>query len=210
MSFCMCGKTAETFGGLVFAVRRASIAWSRGGCVGCGLEDAYRTLVKVWHPDRFQIDLKLKIAADEKLKEINAAHDYLFAEHNERNHLPQHPNRSLTRAKRERPADVPDFVSEATEKVREPPAPSARRYFGGPSVESSHRCAGLSRRWYLCGFQQIPCFCRTLETARYLGGVKGRGLVRTSFCLDTHVDRSEGETAHCQDKRCCASTCATC
>jgi hypothetical protein len=43
------------------------------------IENAYRTLVKVWHPDRFQSDPRLKQAADEKLKEINAARDYLLA-----------------------------------------------------------------------------------------------------------------------------------
>jgi hypothetical protein len=43
------------------------------------IESTYLTLVKVWHPDRFQSDPKLRSAAEEKLKEINAAHDYLNA-----------------------------------------------------------------------------------------------------------------------------------
>ena len=44
------------------------------------IESAYVTLVKVWHPDRFQSDQKLRSAAEEKLKEINAAHEYLNSE----------------------------------------------------------------------------------------------------------------------------------
>lgn len=39
------------------------------------LEKARRTLVKVWHPDRFQNDEQLRHLAEEKLKEINEAFD---------------------------------------------------------------------------------------------------------------------------------------
>jgi hypothetical protein len=37
------------------------------------IKTAYHTLVKVWHPDRFQGDSALKEAAETKLKEINSA-----------------------------------------------------------------------------------------------------------------------------------------
>ena len=43
------------------------------------IENTYMTLVKVWHPDRFAHDPRLRKDAEEKLKEINAAHDYLLA-----------------------------------------------------------------------------------------------------------------------------------
>ena len=77
MSTCMCGNPVDTIGdscsrcgalqtlGLGMFASRAEI------------ESTYLTLVKVWHPDRFQSDPKLRSAAEEKLKEINAAHDYL-------------------------------------------------------------------------------------------------------------------------------------
>lgn len=125
MSFCTCGKTAETFGGLCSRCGALQSLGLGADASAADVEDAYRTLVKVWHPDRFQNDLKLKIAADEKLKEINAAHDYLIAEHPTRESFTAAPEPEPTRAKRERPADVPDFVSEATGSP-EPPAP--RRY----------------------------------------------------------------------------------
>src|SRR2546425_1004368 len=35
---------------------------------------AYRDLVRVWHPDRFGSDERLRMKADEKLREINASH----------------------------------------------------------------------------------------------------------------------------------------
>ena len=41
------------------------------------IKAAYRLLVKVWHPDRFPGDPKLKEAAEAKLKEINSAFVFL-------------------------------------------------------------------------------------------------------------------------------------
>ena len=41
------------------------------------IKDAYRTLVKVWHPDRFQTDKSLREAAEAKLKDINTAFKFL-------------------------------------------------------------------------------------------------------------------------------------
>lgn len=38
---------------------------------------AWREQVKVWHPDRFTGDPKLQLKAQERLKEINAAYDFL-------------------------------------------------------------------------------------------------------------------------------------
>jgi hypothetical protein len=41
------------------------------------IRDAYRTLAKVWHPDRFQDDEQLRGKAEEKIKEINSAYQLL-------------------------------------------------------------------------------------------------------------------------------------
>ena len=77
MSTCACGRPADTYGG--FCGRCAALQTLGLGynASDAEIEGTYRTLVKVWHPDRFQTDLKLRRAAEEKLKEINAAHDYL-------------------------------------------------------------------------------------------------------------------------------------
>jgi len=77
MSTCSCGKPADTFGGLCGRCAALQTLGLEPYTSPAEIEDAYRTLVKVWHPDRFQTDLKLRHAAEEKLKEINAAHDYL-------------------------------------------------------------------------------------------------------------------------------------
>jgi hypothetical protein len=39
---------------------------------------AYKDLVRVWHPDRFQSNPRLKQKADQKLREINLAYKYLL------------------------------------------------------------------------------------------------------------------------------------
>src|SRR5688572_30273827 len=41
------------------------------------IDRAYRDLVKVWHPDRFESDPSLRLKAQEKLRELNAAYDAL-------------------------------------------------------------------------------------------------------------------------------------
>jgi hypothetical protein len=43
------------------------------------LKKAYRDLVQVWHPDRFSANERLKIKAEEQLKEINVGFEYLLA-----------------------------------------------------------------------------------------------------------------------------------
>lgn len=77
MRTCSCGDSAED---------------GRDRCARCSALDAlgldftatadriketYRTLVKVWHPDRFEGDPKLKEAAGARLKTINAAYVFL-------------------------------------------------------------------------------------------------------------------------------------
>jgi hypothetical protein len=41
------------------------------------LDQAYRDLVKVWHPDRFESDPLLRLKTQEKLRELNAAYEGL-------------------------------------------------------------------------------------------------------------------------------------
>ncbi len=41
------------------------------------IKQAYRDLVKVWHPDRFPNDPRVRRKAEEKLKEINQAYEIL-------------------------------------------------------------------------------------------------------------------------------------
>ena len=49
----------------------------RPGATPLQIKEAYRDLVKVWHPDRFGSDARLRRKADEKLQQINEAYRVL-------------------------------------------------------------------------------------------------------------------------------------
>ena len=43
------------------------------------VKQAYKELVRVWHPDRFPSNSPIKKRADEKMREINMAYEQLIA-----------------------------------------------------------------------------------------------------------------------------------
>jgi hypothetical protein len=47
------------------------------GSTSTEIAEAYRTMLKVWHPDRFPNDVKLRKTAEQKTKEINRAFERL-------------------------------------------------------------------------------------------------------------------------------------
>ena len=55
-------------------VRYYEILQLRPGASPSQIQQAYRDLVRVWHPDRFAHDPRLQTIAEQKLKEINAAY----------------------------------------------------------------------------------------------------------------------------------------
>ena len=55
-------------------VRYYEILQLRPGASPSQIQQAYRDLVRVWHPDRFAHDPRLQKIAEHKLKEINAAY----------------------------------------------------------------------------------------------------------------------------------------
>jgi hypothetical protein len=77
MNICLCG--AEVEAGSARCSRCAALHSLdlESNATEDEIRGAYRLLVKVWHPDRFQSDQKLKDAADAKLKEVNAAFKFL-------------------------------------------------------------------------------------------------------------------------------------
>jgi len=74
---CACGNPAESFGGLCDRCVALQTLGLDHNASDAQIENAHRTLVKVWHPDRFQNDPKTRQTAEEKLKEINSAHEFL-------------------------------------------------------------------------------------------------------------------------------------
>jgi len=114
-SLCACGMVADTFGGMCDRCVSLQVLGLRSDATTDEIEETYRTLVKVWHPDRFAHDARLRKDAEEKLKEINSSHDYLLA----------HPKQEFRRPAEKPPIperhSVPsdfDFEGEETEEVR--------------------------------------------------------------------------------------------
>ena len=77
MFTCLCGNSVDREGATCERCGALHILGLDSNASHREIESTYRLLVKVWHPDRFQTDPKLREAADEKLKSINAAHAYL-------------------------------------------------------------------------------------------------------------------------------------
>ncbi len=77
MSFCACGALASNGGSSCDRCQALKVLGLGFGAGDAEIKDAYRVLVKVWHPDRFPGDQRLRITVEEKLKEINAAYQSL-------------------------------------------------------------------------------------------------------------------------------------
>jgi preprotein translocase subunit Sec63 len=71
-------------------MQKGSERWLRvlgleAGASEQAVKEAYRDLMKVWHPDRFGTDARLREKAQTKLTEVNAAYEHL------RNYRPSDP-----------------------------------------------------------------------------------------------------------------------
>lgn len=85
MKLCMCGDTVAD--ACTFCARCAALQTLElhRGATADEIKAAYHLLVKVWHPDRFPSDKKLKGAAEEKLKAINSAYLILTSQPKKQN-----------------------------------------------------------------------------------------------------------------------------
>jgi DnaJ-class molecular chaperone len=63
------------------------------------IKRAYRDLVLVWHPDRFAHNPTLQEKAQDKLKEINAAHDFILKHFSSNNDIHSNSNSSSSATK---------------------------------------------------------------------------------------------------------------
>jgi hypothetical protein len=73
MALCECGRPLSASGELCARCDALRTLGLERGASPIEIRDTYRDLVKVWHPDRFSNDGKLRSRAEEKLKEVNAA-----------------------------------------------------------------------------------------------------------------------------------------
>ena len=77
MAPCECGRPLGASGKLCARCDALRTLGLEHGASRNEIRDTYRDLVKVWHPDRFSNDGKLRSMAEEKLKAVNAAFQHL-------------------------------------------------------------------------------------------------------------------------------------
>jgi curved DNA-binding protein CbpA len=79
------------------------------------VKQAYRDLVNIWHPDRVSNNPRLKQKAEEKLKQINTAHERLLSHLNSRQKQPAAVDKApRTESARENPyQDARTFTQQA-------------------------------------------------------------------------------------------------
>jgi TPR repeat protein len=77
MVTCACGNPANGSGTTCQRCSALHELGLKAGATDAEVKTAYRLYVKAWHPDRFPGDERSKSAAQERLKAINSAYDYL-------------------------------------------------------------------------------------------------------------------------------------
>jgi len=90
------------------------------------VKQAYREMAKVWHPDRFPNDSKLRVKAQEKLKQINLAYEKLqdFFENPE---TYQSETMDSDESEVEEDESEPDFEKETAKQEKESSPNSSSR-----------------------------------------------------------------------------------
>ena len=79
MVTCSCGNPANGNGTTCKRCAALHELGLKAGATDAEVKTAYRLYVKAWHPDRFPGDDKSKRAAQEKLKTINSAYEFLVS-----------------------------------------------------------------------------------------------------------------------------------
>ena len=104
------------------------------------LKQAYRDLVRIWHPDRFAHDRRLQLKAEAKLKEINEAYEQL---------------QSILVSSRRSETNNADAGPSGTEKKTKEEQESTSRSsaFRNPEPKSDAYAAGVKVRNALRGLQ---------------------------------------------------------
>jgi len=116
MNTCACGNPANGNGTTCHWCAALHELGLKAGATDVEIKAAHRLYVKAWHPDRFPGDEKSKNAAQEKLKSINSAYEFLTSP-SSKNSQRYRPKASAPRAQPQEPAK---------QKQTAPPSAGAR------------------------------------------------------------------------------------
>ena len=87
MNTCACGRVADGDGTQCLRCAALQQLGLKAGASEAETKAAHRLHVMAWHPDRFPGDEKSRDAAEEKLKSINSAYEFLLSLTSKRNQL---------------------------------------------------------------------------------------------------------------------------
>jgi hypothetical protein len=118
----------------------------KGGMSLDEVKKVYRDLVQVWHPDRFQGNDRLAAKAQEQLKEINLAYDFLLANAFQDGVLVEPPDDAV--------AVAPTVVSQT------PDAPTTEST--GSETEAREPAGSRNTLWAVCGVVIVLAGCGIL------------------------------------------------
>jgi hypothetical protein len=111
------------------------------------LKQAYRDLVQVWHPDRFQ-DARLKAKATEKLKALNGAYEFLVTE---LDRARIRPPAEATTGSATRPAQTPSASPEMQAPARERRSQwQVTLAFTSVVISLAMLLSGAITEWFFC------------------------------------------------------------
>jgi hypothetical protein len=159
---------------------------------------AYKDLVRVWHPDRFQKNPRLKQKADKKLREINLAYNYL------RSHIESNQAKALSSplgTSPNSPSGI-DGVNHSSKAESHRPANNSHAKAGNSTPDPAPRAVPISRavprthsigRYvllaFLCVFLAISALVVYLLSNTDKIASKARGMA--SAAMEEIVDRLE-------------------
>lgn len=126
------------------------------------VKEAYRDLVKVWHPDRFGTDARLREKAHKKLTEVNAAYEHL------RNYRPSDP--SAARPPQPNPAasasPPPGTVSSTLDTSERPHHRAAQPWGMAAALVVAAAVASASVWLYLSGLRAADASVNASKTVQ--------------------------------------------
>jgi len=136
------------------------------------IKQAYKDSVKVWHPDRFENDPRLKLKAQEKIKEINAAYEKIanyFKEYGTPNFAkpdyqkpqePQEPPKEDRQGRQRESSntesvDITSYYKAAIGKNTEYYLPIFERFDRDGKTSASWNWAAFFGNWLWCCYRRM-------------------------------------------------------